>query len=61
MNVARNWHELFVAEKVNDGPCPHGDQPCNDLVDGRVENQHVHLQHHREGGEIESHDGKKHE
>ena len=61
MNVARNWRDLSVAEKVNDGPGTHGDQPCNNLEDSRIEDQQVHLQHHSESGDVESHDGKKHE
>jgi len=61
MNAARNWRDLSVAEKVNEGPGTYCDQPCNGLEDSRVEDQQVHLQHHREGGNVESHDGEKHE
>jgi len=52
---------LSVAIKVSESPCPRCNQPGNDLVDGRIEYQHVHLQQHRECGDIESHYGKKNE
>ncbi len=59
--IGRNWRNLSVAIKVSESPCPRCNQPGNDLVDGRIEYQHVHLQQHRECGDIESHYGKKNE
>jgi len=56
--IGRN---LSVAITVSEGPCPRCKQPGNDLVDGRVEYQHIHLQQHRECGDIESQYGKKNE
>jgi hypothetical protein len=56
--IGRN---LFVAIKVSESPCPRCKQPGNDLVDGCIEYQYIHLQQHRKCGDVESRYGKKNE
>jgi hypothetical protein len=50
-----------VAVTIRENPCTCCEQPGNDLIDGRIEYQHIHLQQYRECCDVEGHYGKENE